>query len=142
MREMKETLRDWGDGLKRITTASGVPDLYRPVIMYLFHNPGSTQKDIAAFHRITAASVSRTISEMLVEGYITKVVDSKDGRYLHLYLTEKGTDAANRIRERIQSAEQMVIDAITPEKEAEMLDCLEKIREAIARELRKDDGRC
>ena len=87
---IRDTYRLWANYMKGVAARAGVPDSYRMVLTFLLRNPGVSQKELAAHCGITTASVSQTVKEMGLTGYLKKEADDKDLRYVRLYLTEKG----------------------------------------------------
>ena len=72
---------------------------------------------------------------MIAEGYIEKETDENDRRYTRLYLTEKGNEAALKIRERLYISDEKIASFITTEKEDEMIKLLDMITDCIRREM-------
>jgi DNA-binding MarR family transcriptional regulator len=135
MMAIARTRRVWMDHTKALAQEIGIPDSYRMVIMYLVREPGANQKDIAEFANITTAAVNQTVKEMIANGYLEKQTDEKDRRYTKLYLTEKGREIALKLKEKLHISDEVITAAITPEKEAEMIELLDKIQECIRRDL-------
>lgn len=132
---MKDTYTEWKKYLKEVAQATGIPDSYRMILSYIYDNPGKNQKDTAAFCKLTTASISQTVKEMQAKGFIYKEVDPIDQRYFKLYLTEKGTKYAKIILEKSSTAQNMMREKMTPEREDEMIRFLEELRELIKNDL-------
>ena len=84
---------------------------------------------------MTHVAVSNTIKDMENDGYIRKEIDEKDRRVTRLYLTEKGKKQDDMMKERIHGADRKITETLTPEKEAEFYETIEKIIETIRKEL-------
>lgn len=134
MLTMKETYKIWADYMKYISVDVGVPDSYRMVLTFLLRNPGASQKEIAFHRNITMASVSQIIKNMQYEGYLEKKTDSRDQRYVQLYLTDKGKECAKQIRDRMDSADEKISKLFTPEKERLMKQLLAELSEILKKE--------
>lgn len=126
--------RAWLERLRRISAEVGIPDPYARILSYLHRNPGASQKDLAEHTQKTYAAISQTIKEMLREDYVRREIDSEDQRYAKLYLTEKGTDCALRLREEIGKAEERVRMALPPQRQEEVSALLEQLYEAVRKE--------
>ncbi len=126
--------REWGNYMRRIAAEVGIPESYHRILMHLSRHPGATQKELAEFFSKTSAAISQTVKEMQLTGYIVKEADASDGRFYRLYLTEKGQECEDRIRERIYAADRMITSSVSPEKEAEVMELLEALCLAIAKE--------
>lgn len=135
MRAMARTRRAWNDHVKRITLEEGIPDSYRPVILFLNRNPGASQRGIAEFEGVTTSAVNQVVKNMLEEGYLRKEVDASDKRNSKLYLTEKGTEVAARLRRRLDTSDDAITARIGAEKETDMIAFLEMLAEYIRKDL-------
>lgn len=131
---IKNTYKLWGEYMKSIALESGVPDSYRMVLTFLLRNPGANQKELAEYRNITTASISQTVKEMLLTGYLKKAADDRDQRYVRLYLTEKGEACAREIRRRIHIADEKITQLFTREREAEIIGAMAELSEIIKRE--------
>ena len=132
---IRDTYRLWANYMKGIAAQAGVPDSYRMVLTFLLRNPGVSQKELAAHCGITTASVSQTVKEMGLTGYLKKEADDKDLRYLRLYLTEKGEACAKETREAIHQGDARVSAQLTWEKEKHMRELLDELARIIETEL-------
>ena len=129
------TRRAWVAHTKAVALEIGIPDSYRTVISFLSRHPGANQKEIAEFANITTAAVNQTIKDMIADGYVRKETDANDRRYTRMYLTEKGEETGLKVREKLHHSDEVIAAAITPEKEAEMIELLDKIYDCIRRDL-------
>lgn len=135
MMAVGRTRHAWLNHAKAVAQELGIPDSYRSVISYLHRHPGANQKNIAEFSNVTTAAINQAVKEMIKDGYVEKETDAADKRYTKLFLTEKGQETALKLRERIRKSDEIITAAITPEKEAEMIELLDKIYDCIRREL-------
>lgn len=103
--------------------------------MFLSRNPGASQKELASECEMTSAAISQIIKEMQLSGYIRKESDKDDMRISKLYLTEKAEANVEIIRSKIHLADNFVTNAVSPEKEAEIVDILTTLTETIRKEL-------
>ena len=135
MMAVSRTRRAWMEHTKAIAREIGIPDSYREIIAYLHRHPGANQKNIADFCNVTTAAINQTIKEMLAAEYVRKETDEADRRYTKLYLTGKGEKISAKVRERLLDSDRLITEAITPEKEAEVIALLDDICEMIRRDL-------
>lgn len=135
MRAVGRTHRAWNDYIKRITLTEGIPDSYKTVLMFLLRHPGAGQSDIADFALITSSAVNQTVKIMAAEGYLTKEADPGDKRSSRLYLTEKGSEIAERVFERLGEADAAITDKLGKEKEMQLIAILDEIADYIREEL-------
>ena len=135
MMAIARTRRAWMSHTKAVAHELGIPESYRPIISYLNRHPGANQKNIAEFCNITTAAVNQTVKEMIADDYVRKETDEADKRYTKLFLTEKGTETALKLRKHLHHSDEIITAAITEEKEQEMIELLDKIYDCIRRNL-------
>ena len=135
MLTIKRLEKEWSRYLRKVSVQIGMPDSYRRIIMYLSRNGGANQKQIAEFCQMTNAAISQTIKEMILSGYVIKESDMNDQRYYKLYLTDKGRENVEIIREKIYAADDFITKIVTPQKEAEIVDILTNLTEIIEKEM-------
>ena len=63
-----------------------------------------------------------------------KEADETDRRRSRLYLTEKGDNAAERMRRSFEDRDARITAALTPEKEKELIGLLDRIRACLEEE--------
>ena len=137
MREIARTRYAWNEYVREIALTEGIPDSYRPVIMFLHHHPGFSQRSIAEFVGVTTSAINQIVKSMLEEGYLCKETDPSDRRSSKLYLTEKGTAIAFRLHEKLGEADDAITALIGGEREKELMELLERLTDFIRRELRQ-----
>ena len=135
MKAIARTRRAWNNHVKKIALSVGIPDSYRTVIMFLSRKPGANQCNIAEFADVTTSAINQTVKSMLAEGYLRKETDGSDKRHSKLFLTEKGEEAAMKLRERLHTSDDIITALITSEKEAEFIELLDQITDCIRRDL-------
>ena len=78
------------------------------MIYFVGRNPGITVSDLLGILRITKQSLSRVLSQLVREGFITQRPGSRDRRQRLLDLTNKGVDLERQLsqnqRERLARA--------------------------------------
>ena len=135
MMAIGRTRRAWDAHTKAVALEIGIPDSYRLIISFLARRPGANQKEIAEFGNVTTAAVNQTIKEMLAGGYVRKETDENARRHTRIFLTEKGRETGQRLRDKLHHSDEVITAAITSEKEEEMIELLDKICDCIRRDL-------
>lgn len=135
MRAIAQARRAWGNHVREITLAEGIPDSYRTVLMFLNRHPGSGQRSIAEFAGVTTSAINQAVKSMLEEGFLRKEVDPSDKRNSQLYLTEKGQDAAERLIGKLDVSDDAITAMLGEEKEAELIALLEELADFIRKDL-------
>ncbi|MBQ7968796.1 MAG: MarR family transcriptional regulator [Clostridia bacterium] len=123
--------REWRNHMRKCALEVGIPDSYRMIIMYLSRNPGSSQKELSEFASKTTAAVNQTVKEMQSNGYIRKETDEKDQRYTRLYLTEKGMEKSELLRERLHKSDNIITEKMGFENEEKLIEFLDGMTELI-----------
>ena len=135
MMAIARTRRAWVDHTKAVALEIGIPESYRIVLLFLTWHTVANQKQIAEFANITTAAVNQTVKEMIQDGYVQKETDENDRRHTRVFLTKKGLEVGRRLQERLFRSDEVIAEAISPEKEAEMIELLDKIHDCIRRDL-------
>lgn len=66
------------------------------VMTWLAHNPDVTQKELSEGLNITPASLSEVLMKLERKGYVTRIKDENDRRFVRVRLTEKGEAELNK----------------------------------------------
>lgn len=125
----------WSDHVRKIAQEEGIPDSYRPVIMFLYRNPGASQKSIADFLNVTASAVNQVVKSMSDEGYLRKETDPVDKRSCKLYLTAHGEELAVRLYRRLDESDDAITAFIGAEQEDALMKLLHELTDFIQKEL-------
>lgn len=135
MLEIRDTYRLWAGYMKEVAARAGVPDSYRMVLTFLLRHPGASQKELAAHCGITTASVSQTVKEMRLTGYLGQQTDERDQRYVRLYLTASGEACARSIRAQLKRADGRISELLAPEREEMLRSLLKELRQIVEEDL-------
>ena len=135
MRAVANTRHAWGNHVKQLTLAAGIPDSYRTVLLFLTRNPGSSQRNIAEFAGVTTSAINQVVKNMLEEDFLRKETDASDRRNSKLYLTEKGMQVAETMRQKLDASDDAITALIGTEKEAELIAFLDKLADFIRKDL-------
>ncbi|MDD6876296.1 MAG: MarR family transcriptional regulator [Clostridiaceae bacterium] len=68
-------------------------------VEYIYDHPGATAQEMVECIRVDKATLTKTIKKLAEIGYLDVVVDERDKRIRHLYLTEKAVPAVIRTKE-------------------------------------------
>lgn len=67
-------------------------------VEYLYDNPGASAQEMVKYICVDKATLTKIIKKLTEVDYIKIIVDEKDKRVKHLYLTEKAIPAAKQIK--------------------------------------------
>lgn len=135
MMALSRTQKEWERHMRKCAMEVGIPDSYRTVMMFLSRHPGANQTMLAEFSDKTTAAINQTVKEMLANGYIRKETDESDQRYTKLFLTEKGSEKAALLRERLRQSDDKITAVIGAQKEQELIALLDSLYTVIREDL-------
>lgn len=92
-------------------------------LLYLYHNDGSTQADIAENFKIPKSQVSRSFKKMEEKNMIIRKKDEENKKYYKLFLTEKAIKIIDKLSKAEIEWSQMVYShlADNPKQAREIL---------------------
>lgn len=100
--------RDFTGGPDEMLAEIGLGRAHHRVIYFVGRNPGITVSELLRILRITKQSLSRVLSHLVEEEFITQTPGERDRRQRLLTLTQKGVELERRLtadqRERIADA--------------------------------------
>lgn len=117
--------------IKKETEAAGVKNAYRPLLAALYAEDGGTQLSLAERTEIKAPTVSITLRKMEKEGLVDRVVDERDLRKTHVFLTEKGKKLTEDMNRCIANINAAFTSGMNKEQKEFFLSSLEKIKTAL-----------
>lgn len=84
--------------LSNIKNAAQLQTIDIVILIYFYHaKEKNTARDIRELALFTKGHISQSINRLIELGYVTKVKDTKDRRYLHHILTEKAQPLIDEI---------------------------------------------
>ena len=90
-------------------------------------HPNTSQKELAEYLNVTAATVAVSVKKLEKGGYITRIVDQEDNRYNKLCLTEEGRDVVEHSRQFFKNVENQMFLGFTEEEFQIMEGYLERV---------------
>lgn len=96
-------------------------------------NPGISQIDLAAIHKLDKSTLSLAVTRLVKRGLIRRVRSSNDDRANRLFLRAAGRGLLERVRERVEAQERTIDTALRPGERERMLDALQRISRVFER---------
>lgn len=96
-------------------------------------NPGISQIDLAAIHKLDKSTLSLAVTRLVKRGLIRRVRSSDDDRANRLFLRAAGCGLLERVRERVEAQERTIDTALRPGERERMLDALQRISRVFER---------
>jgi DNA-binding MarR family transcriptional regulator len=104
------------------------------VLSLLKIKPEISQKELSYLLDMRSQSLGELLAKLEGSGYITKTISEEDRRVMDIKLTEKGREAADNMdKNRCGSGKFM--DCLTAEEQVKFGEMLDKITEALEKEL-------
>ncbi len=100
----------------------------RLILRVLSCRSGLCQLDLARATHLKPPTISVALSKMEQENLVTRVVDGTDGRATRVFLTDKGIEINEQLKERIRTVDAAAIKGLTDEDLEALGATLEKIR--------------
>jgi DNA-binding MarR family transcriptional regulator len=85
--------------LNKTTNNAGLYMGQLPILAYICHNDGCTQKEISDWLNVSPASIALSTKRLQKAGFIKKTVDKDNLRCNRLSVTESGSETAFKCRE-------------------------------------------
>ncbi len=103
----------------------------RFIMRMLRHGDGVTGQDIVKETNMKASTISVALKNLEKEGLISRENDKNDMRIVRVFLTDKGREFDEKIRELLHSLDMVLMEGISPEEGEILTDLLFRVRENI-----------
>ncbi len=100
-------------------------------LMCLCEHPGSSQEQLSSLMRIDKGSVSKSIHQLVEQGYVTQTVSETDKRQYQLSPSEKTLALYPRFHELVMEYEKSITQDLTPIETDILKNLIEKLTENI-----------
>ena len=117
------------DIINRDVEKLGVQNSYRQLLFHLSRKDGVSQLELARATHLKAPTVSVTLKNMEADGLVVRRVDENDARVIHVYLTEKGRQTDDKIREIHHMLDSRMTEGISQEELDALVATLTKMRD-------------
>lgn len=97
------------------------------IIMMLERVGCATVSQIAEEMRTTSATASVSIKRLEKAGFVEKLPDESDARITKIYLTDKALAVTQRIKSKMDEAEESLTQGLTQEEKYQLSDLLDKV---------------
>ncbi|MGN1295996.1 MAG: MarR family winged helix-turn-helix transcriptional regulator [Bacilli bacterium] len=129
---LKRTFHAFNDSVKRKVHQSGINFTTFYILTFLNKNLECgnreiTQKDICKFISLKAPTISITLQNMEIDGYIIRTKSQKDSRNTFVQLTEKGIELANKMKQFFQETDVQIVNIFTQDEYQSLCLLLDKV---------------
>ena len=123
-RELKETGLTYG---------------YAMVLSYIKNKPGCFQTDLCGFLMIDKTTTAKNIKKLESMALIHREKDEQDQRFYHIFLTEEGRLAVNKVREVLKQTTAILCRQMTQEQGQQAKELLKLMEDNICGEFCGDE---
>ncbi len=113
----------------------GVKRGYHQIIMHLAREDGKSQYELVKKTHFKASTISVALQKMEADGLVVRKTDCEDARQVRVYLTELGKELDDKIREKFDKTEKILLKGFSTEDEEKIKFYLMKMRENIYEEI-------
>lgn len=117
------------DIINRDVEKLGVQNSYRQLLFHLSRKDGMSQLELARATHLKAPTVSVTLKNMEADGLVERNGDINDLRIIHVYLTDKGRQTDDKIREIHHMLDSRMTEGISQEELDALVATLTKMRD-------------
>lgn len=111
---------------EKALAGTGVGPYENAYLFYICRNPGATQEKLARELYVNKSSVTRHLSHLETEGFLTRVPDENDRRSLLVYPTEKAMAILPRLRAVSEEWESLLTAGLSESESETFLNVLDK----------------
>ncbi|MBO5144253.1 MAG: MarR family transcriptional regulator [Lachnospiraceae bacterium] len=104
-------------------------------VEYLYDHPGASPQEMVETIRVDKATLTKIIKKLTEVGYIRVIVDERDRRVKHLYLTERAIPAAKQIKKIHANFYETFRAGISPEELTLVEQTLQQMADNINRKV-------
>ena len=101
----------------KATERSDISHGFSRILFHLAHDDGLTQLQLVKF----------TLSKMEKAGYVKRATDKKDMRQMRVYLTDKGREHNDFIRQKCKETEAIMLDGISEDEQKHLCELMRKM---------------
>jgi len=136
---VNEISRLFDERMRRTTTEPlQTQNSCRMLLRHLAHMEGCTQLDLVRVTLLKPPTVSVTLKKLEQSGYVRRETDATDLRAIRVYLTERGKALHRSTIERLKENDAILMEGITEEEQAVLLQLLTKMRDNMLRTLERE----
>lgn len=115
------------DNFRSVLSENGLFIGQDEILFTIMFNSGAKPSEIAKLSNTSLASISVSLKRLERAGFIEKRNDENDARISHIYLSEKGMEAMERIHKDLQSFEKNMLRGFDEKEVSELRGYLDRL---------------
>lgn len=120
-------LKDHRMLLERHLNRNGLFRGQHQVLMCIFKNPDTSQKELARFHNVSTAAIAVALKKLEKGGYVERMTDREDNRFNKVKITEKGYYEVEQSLDFFKSVEKGMMEGLSESDKEALYGYLRKI---------------
>ncbi|WP_303448999.1 MarR family winged helix-turn-helix transcriptional regulator [Oceanobacillus profundus] len=128
---LQQLVRDFGLLQREGSECCGITVLQSHIIYELDKNPRISLIDLAEKLAMDTGMLSRQINKVVELGYVSRIPDPNDRRYVVLSLTEEGQEKAKEISDEMNKYIGQILGLIPNDKKNQVIDSLQILLNAM-----------
>ena len=118
--------------------AIGAQKAFGHILMHIYHHNGINQSELAKNMNFSAPAVSVTVQKLVDYGLVERETDTSDRRNFCIYLTEKGVEMTEKIRQTFQTCERLLVNDFSADQIDMLRTLFKKMYTNISEEKNKE----
>ncbi|WP_309121210.1 MarR family transcriptional regulator [Paenibacillus sp.] len=128
---LQRTFRRFGLLQKDGASCCGVSVVQSHILYELAKRPNISLNDLSEMLALDTSTLSRQVQQLVEGGFLSRLPDPKDRRYVLLSLTETGEEQCARIAGTMETYIQDVFSYIPDDKKGQVLESLQLLSDAM-----------
>lgn len=134
---INESMRLWQHLVEDGAPTQFMQNSSRVILRELGHKSGIFQLDLSKATHLKPPTISVALQKMETEGLVTRIVDDADMRATRVYLTEKGRELNDQVRDRLVNADNVALSGFSEDEQEQLMSLLIRIRNNLAENVKK-----
>lgn len=97
-------------------------------LLYIAHNEGITQKELAIFFHLDKSSITSQLNILELNGYVKKHISTSDARKLQLCITDKTKEIMAPLKNVFSLWTETLLDGFSENEKSELFNYFEKMQ--------------
>lgn len=137
---LRMTLKFYDYCLRDVREQYQLSDLELKIIGFLYNHPSKdTVGDIAEHWMISKGNVSRSADSLIQKGFLNRIPDQNDRRWVHLHLLAKADPIIRAVQDAGEQFSQQILAGFSPEELARYADFNQRLTQNIQECLRRSN---
>ncbi|TLS51930.1 MarR family transcriptional regulator [Paenibacillus antri] len=129
---LQQMVRRFGLLQKDGAQCCGISVVQSHIIYELYKRPNISLNDLSDMLAMDTSTLSRQVQQLVEGGYLSRLPDPKDRRYVLLSLTNSGEEQYVQIAETMETYIQDIFSYVPSDKKSQVIESLQILSEAMS----------